>query len=61
MAMEPSWRRNQVGDGTKLATKPVGIGDSNVASLFTEPFEWEIGIISKNGFPNSVVTNHLEI
>ena len=26
-------------DGTKLATKMVGIGDSNVTSLFTEPFE----------------------
>ena len=36
-----NWGRNQVGDGTKLATKSVGIGDSNdVASLFTELFEY---------------------
>ena len=35
LAMEPNWLQNPY----ELATKMVRIGDLNVVSLFTEPFE----------------------
>ena len=52
------------GNGTKLATKMVGIGDSNVASLFTEPFLNSVPRVlrgdAKNRNKNNLCDSHEE-